>query len=219
MDIVVLPTVSDKPVSEKRRINLFNTLSPFKLPIMFVYGKRIEHSSQLVDAAYTNMINSLATFKRLDYEYGLICEDDFEPHPNFMEELKKTVDLLPDDWRCLHLCPGYCWGRWFRRAKGNVGRFDPEGDMDGITVHESGRFFMNCDVEVLNRKRLWLGGPIAVLINKKHIDSFIQDFKNTYAIHQDVSDVILTRMISDKDFICREPQLGYENEQGGTSWA
>lgn len=38
-----------------------------------------------------------------------------------------------------------------------------------------------------------------------------------YKLNQyDNNDVVLLYIINNKDNVCREPQLGYENEQGGS---
>ena len=166
---------------------------------------------------YQIIKNALELFKKSGFEYGVICDDDFHPHDNFLTELQKTVDLLPDSWRSLHLCPGYFWGRRFRRCT-NAGKFDPEGDVSDLSYHTSGRFFVDCDPKTLYKRFMWLGGPIAVLVNKSTIDSFIEDYDRMYADKPEPNDVLFVRMLTDSDFICREPQLGFENEQGGSTY-
>lgn len=216
MNVVVISTTLDKPISIKRRNNLFTSFSKYGFPIVFNYAKPIESRADVPLASFTNILDALTTFEKMDYEYGLICEDDFEPHPDFANELRKTLDVLPDDWRCLHLCPGYLWGRFFRNKP--VGTLNPEGPISDIPVHETGRVFMNCDPDVFARKLIWLGGPVAMIINKKRITEFIWEFKAMFLKHCANNDVIFTRMLKPCDFICREPLLGHENEQGGTTW-
>lgn len=97
-------------------------------------------------------------FQRLDVEYALLRDDDFAPIPNFFQELQQTMALLPPDWRCLYLCPGYVWGRQHRDTL-QKGQCTPEWDMTGIPYHDSGRFFHVCLLpkEILDG---WTGGPV-----------------------------------------------------------
>jgi hypothetical protein len=74
---------------------------------------------------------------------------------------------------------------------------------------------MNCDPAVYESKRIWLGGPIAVLVNRRTIQGFLDDYDRFKDIQQP-NDVILTKMLTPNDYICKNPQLGYEKEQGGS---
>jgi len=162
-------------------------------------------------------IKLLNLFKQTNYEHAIICDDDFNPIDNFLEELNKTLNLLPNNWRSVHLCPGYLWGRMFRNYD-KVGNLNPEYNMDGIPFHSSGRFYMNCDNKIYFDKKFWLGGPIAFIVNKNNVDSLLHDFTTSYTNKNTYNDVILTKILNDNDFICREPMLGFENEQGGTTF-
>ena len=102
----------------------------------------------------------------------------------------------------------------FRRWKD----LNPEYNMDGIPFHSSGRFYMNCDNKIYFDKKFWLGGPIAFIVNKNNVDSLLHDFTTSYTNKNTYNDVILTKILNDNDFICREPMLGFENEQGGTTF-
>lgn len=44
-------------------------------------------------------------------DLAIVADDDFEPRPNFVRELMRSVNVLPATWRILHLCPGFLWGR------------------------------------------------------------------------------------------------------------
>jgi len=146
------------------------------------------------------------------YDYAIICDDDFEPVDNFMEELKATLNILPENWRCLHLCPGYLWGRKFR-DKSKVGKPNPEFPLKDIPMDSSGRVYLIDKIKYTN-KRMWLGGPVAVLVNK-NANSLLADFINE-SKNPRPADVILTRISNENDYVCTTP-LGYENEQGGST--
>ena len=90
--------------------------------------------------------------------------------------------------------------------------------MNGIPFHESGRFYINCDSDKYFKKNFWLGGPLAFVINKNYVDSLLKDFIYKYNEHNLNNDVILTKILNENDFVCREPLLGFENEQGGTTF-
>jgi hypothetical protein len=204
--VVITTTLANNQISKKRQENLDKTIT---LPIVFIQGEKIP-----VNRNHYVTRKLIEYFKETDYEYGILCDDDFHPHPNFILELNKTVRELPADWRSLYLCPGWMWGRKFRRCS-VAGALDPEGSIRDLESHTSGRFFMNCDPTLYESKRIWLGGPIAILVNRKTIDSFLKDYNSLKDI-QKPNDVILTKMLTKNDFICRDPQLGFENEQGGS---
>jgi hypothetical protein len=89
--------------------------------------------------------------------------------------------------------------------------------MSNISFHESGRFYNKCDSNRYFRNKYWLGGPISFLVNKNNIDSLLNDYVAQYHKNKFNNDVILTKILTNDDFICREPMLGFEDEQGGAS--
>jgi hypothetical protein len=91
--------------------------------------------------------------------------------------------------------------------------------MDGIPYHESGRFYLNCDNRLYASKHFWLGGPIAILLNRTNVDQFLNHFVFQYTHTKLNNDVILTLILTPNDYICREPMLGYEKEEGGTTFS
>jgi hypothetical protein len=217
--VIVTTTIPNNVISEKRRTNIVNNFSSYKIPIIFNQGiknKTIDNKD--IMAIIVN--NAIKKYKETNLDYGIICDDDFCPSENFLEDLNKTVALLPSNWRSLHLCPGYLWGR-ATRDKTKIGHLNPEYNMDGIPYHESGRFYMNCNNQIYIRRHFWLGGPIAVLLNKKSVDHFNQHFITQYRhlVKKLNNDVVFTLMLTPYDFICREPMLGYENEEGGSTFS
>jgi len=216
--IVITTTIPNNEISEKRRNNLVNNFSKFNMSILLNNGI-VNKNFQNNEIMFEIIKNALNIFKKTIFNYAIICDDDFNPIDNFVEEINKTIDILPDNWRCLHLCPGYLWGRQFRDYS-KIGMLNPEYNMDGIPYHESGRFYVNCDKNTYSKKKFWLGGPISFVINKKCVDSFLNDYINNYNnTNKNINnDVNLTQILNENDFICREPLLGFENEQGGTTF-
>lgn len=218
--IVITTTLSHNFIADRRRTNLINEMHKYNLPITFVYGKQRKGAIEIAPILTTNTRKCLTFFKNSNYKYAIICDDDFHPHKNLLEELNKTLELLPENWRSLHLCPGYLWGRMYRRCK-EAGLLDPEFDISNLDYHESGRFFINCNEYADGGKYspmpCWLGGPIAVVVNKNNIDNFLDDFNIECVKDVQSNDVMFKRMMKDNDFICRNPLLGFENEQGGTT--
>ena len=90
--------------------------------------------------------------------------------------------------------------------------------MSEFPFHESGRFYINCDSEVYFNKKFWLGGPIAMLVNKNNVESLLNDCILTYKKYKYANDVILTKILNKNDYVCREPMLGYEEEEGGSTF-
>lgn len=215
--IVITTTLSNSVVSEKRRTNFVNEFAKYNLSMIFNHGIKKKEGDKISSIMFSIFKNSVEIFLRTNFEYGLICDDDFIPCPNFLEELNNTAKLLPEKWRCLHLCPGYLWGRMFRD---NTKKFmlNPEYDMTGVPYHESGRFYNECNRNLYLSRAFWLGGPIAILVNKKTVVNFLVDFINQYMACPSNNDVILTAILNKNDYICREPMLGYENEEGGSTF-
>jgi hypothetical protein len=207
--IIITTSLPNNEISMKRKNNLINKFSNFKI----IFNEGIIDKTRKF---YQTLKNALETFKNTNSEFAIICDDDFSPIDNFLDELNKTVQLLPSNWRCLHLCPGYLWGRKFR-DKSKIGSLNPEYNMDKIPFHESGRFYKSCDSNKYFRNKFWLGGPIAFLVNKNSINSLLNDYVAQYNINKFNNDVILTKILNNDDFICREPILGFEEEQGGSS--
>ena len=207
--IIVTSNLKNNHKSKKRKQNLLNNFNKYNFNIIFNDGIKDEY----LKIGYINNINRINKFIDSNYEYGILCDDDFFPIDNFVEELNKTVELLPDNWECLHLCPGFLWGRLFR-DKNKIGNLNPEFDISHLQYHKSGRFFNNCDANIYTDLKGWLGGPEAVLVNKKYINKI----KKNYEIHKYKypSDAIYTKILNKNHYISRVPQLGYEEECGGT---
>jgi hypothetical protein len=201
-------------ISERRRANIVTNFAKHSIEVIFNEGITGKPSHVIM---YTNIINMMRLYQSMEYTYAIICDDDFFIIPNFLEEINNTVKLLPDNWRCLHLCPGYLWGRQFRDMS-KVSHLNPEYNMEDADVpfDKSGRFYNNCDGKKYSDRSFWLGGPIAMLINKNNCESLLHDFCAEYDARPHNNDVVLTRILSGCDYVCREPMLGYEEECGGT---
>jgi hypothetical protein len=144
-----------------------------------------------------------------------------------------TVELKSPSRRSLHLCPGWFWGRKFRRSQ-SIGGLDPEGALEvrtaqslsaqGLCAGPEGRYFTT-SATVLKEKGVALGGPIAVLLQRPTASrfdyplsySYLSSFETEYAREISFADMILVQIFNDRDFICARPQLGIEDEQGGTT--
>jgi hypothetical protein len=208
---LVTTTIQNNEVSLRRKQNIKNEMDKYEIPIFFIHGV-IE-----TDKTYFNVFKKrILAFKQTKCKYGLLCDDDFHPCENFLEELNKTVSLLPSGWRSLHLCPGFLWGRKFRRCT-EPGTLDPEEDISDLPYHESRRFFVNCGSGLFFKKQIWLGGPNALLVSSDTINDLLNDAINCYLKYKLANDVGLTKILNNKDFVCMSPMLGYENEQGGVT--
>jgi hypothetical protein len=91
--------------------------------------------------------------------------------------------------------------------------------MSGIDYHESGRFYINCNPFIYVKRSFWMGGPIAILLNKNSVDKYLNDFTNQYNKINHPNDVVLTQILNDNSYVCRQPQLGYEREEGGSCFS
>jgi hypothetical protein len=215
--LLITSTLAKNNISEKRINNMINTFSKYNISIIIndYEDKNIECKTTLT---CLKSISNMKFFQKSGFDYAIICDNDFNPIDNFLDELNKTIELLPENWRVLHLCPGYLWGRLFRDSS-KIGKLNPEYNMDGIEYHPSGRFYLNCDKNVYFNRLYWFGGPVAFIVNKNTIDNLLESFINEHK--QDIStpnDVVLVNILTENDYVCREPMLGYENPQGGTTF-
>lgn len=217
---IITTTLSHNKISEIRRNNLINNFSKYNIPVIFNHGIKSNNTQHHI-IMFNILKNAMGLYNNIknSYEYALICDDDFCPINDFLKELNKTVNLLPNNWRCLHLCPGYLWGRLYKDMS-KVGKLNPEFNIDMLPFHDSGRYFINCNnnIDIYNSKGGWLGAPIAILVNKNNIESLLNDFILEYNKSNHCNDVILTRIINENDYICREPLLGFEKEEGGSTF-
>ena len=210
---IITTTLSNNKISELRKENIINNFQKkYEFNINFIEGVKYDNWGK--NEQFQTTLKMLKTFEKSNYKYGIICQDDFFPIDNFLQELNTTIELLPDTWECLHLCPGFLWGRQFR-DKSKIGQYCPEYNMDKTTFnyHKSGRFFIDCNPKEYYDHNLWLGGPVAFIIKHACITQFIHKYKQNF----DHDDRTLVNMLNNNTFICRNPQLGYEEECGGTT--
>jgi len=213
--VIIATTIPNNLVAEKRRNNLVNFFSNSKVSILLNHGERSKDKNK---NTFMTLKNSIKKFNKTTFKYGIVCDDDFFPINNFMQELNKTVKLLPKNWRSLHLCPGFAWGRKFKDNT-KIGLFNPEKNMNDFDVHLSGRFFKNCNGKKYTDNEFWLGGPVCFLINNKSASNYLNEIKIQFNENSIPNDVLLTKILSNNDYICRYPQLGYEREEGGSTLA
>ena len=217
--IVVTTTMARNETAERRRKMMIDTMAPFGLAVCFQQGVV---GDNMIHVQHHIMKQRMETFGKMGgFEYGILCDDDFHCHSRLLEELNRTVALLPADWRCLHLCPGCLWGRGVFRGEGKWAEFHegalyPEGGMEGLDMDSTGRVFVNCGSGLWNGKHMWLGGPIAVLVRRKTVGDLWEEYTRLYERENNPNDVILTNILSHRDFVCRSPQLGFEDEKGGS---
>jgi hypothetical protein len=207
--------LSYNKTSALRQRNLTNRIKNDDITINYIEGIVFDRWSK--KNSFTLLLKLLEEFEKSDVEYGIICQDDFYPVDNFLSELNKTVELLPEDWECLHLCPGFCWGRRFRNKR-QLGLFNPSRPerIVNFESHKSDRFFINCNPSEWYNAHIWLGGPVAMLLNRKTLKGFIEKYKDIKNF--DHEDRILVRILNNKSFVCKQPQLGYEEQCEGTSF-
>lgn len=211
--IIITTTLANDVTSAKRSINLLNIFNKYELPVLFNQGYR-----NIDKTLNYCTIEQLNLFRKSNFDYGLICENDFFPIDNFLKEINSTVNLLPINWECLHLCPGFLWGRNFNDLT-KIGKLNSPYDIRHLEYHKSGKFFINCNPEKYVNTFGWLGGPIAFVIKKTTVDKFIYDYYSFYKKNLDTpNDVILTNILNNKHFICREPMLGFEKQEGGSTF-
>jgi len=224
--VVVSTFLDDNSISIKHKDNMIKNCKQYNLPLFGIKGIRYkewhENNPRAGLSSFETTLRMILAFKKLNIEYGIICQDDFFPKPNFLEELNITVERLPKDWEILHLCPGLFWGRLeYRDEKKRdrliVGKFVPEKNiLYEMPCSKDNRYFYDLykyKKELIKEGITWLGGPVAFLLSKSKIDNFLKKYTIDSIIAPDDKKLFL---IMDKDsYVCKEPQLGYENECGG----
>jgi len=214
LDLILITTTIPSAISDRRLSNLVCNFNKYGIPLLVHHGN--QHKDK-IEILYENMLAMIALFKRTDYEFAIICDNDFFPIDNFMEELVTTLGALPVGWRTLHFCPGFLWGR-NGRIPCVPGELKPSWPIDALAFDPCGRFFVVEDRDTYIQKEFWLGGPMAFLVNRATVDSLLDDFKASFLLEPTLNDVILTKILTSNDYICRLPLLGYEAEEGGATF-
>lgn len=197
-------------ISPKRRKNLIEILDNIKLS--YEYDNGVSNGTT-TERMYYHILEKMKKFKYSKYKYALICDDDFYPCNDFWNKLLTTLKYIERDFRCLHLCPGCLWGRKYRN-KDEIGQLNEEYNLFGL-VHNKYVFY-NINKKIWINKKMWLGGPVAFLVNRENINSLIDDYSLFWKKYKVPNDVILLNILNNKDYVCRDPQLGYEREEGGS---
>jgi hypothetical protein len=156
-------------------------------------------------------------------DLAIVADDDFEPCPNFVTELMRSVNVLPATWRVLHLCPGFLWGRSNVLSRlvrplalsMHLARWDswlaPEWSFSKLESTEmrldpTGRVVTNfADLSRARQShgtRLALGGPIAFAIRPADAARALSEFDATYEQLQNApNDVVLANMSTADDYV------------------
>lgn len=215
--IAIATTLPHNTIAEKRRVNLVNEFSSYGIPLLLDCGIQ---GQDVVKIMYQIMVNKLERAKQLNVPYVLICDDDFSPIPNFLEELNRSVACLPSNWRTLHLCPGYLWGKLKQnsetRLPRRLGELDPDGSLEGMESDPKGRVFVNCTNRLLHYRGIWMGTPIAFVVRREEVDSLLKAFQEAFEKLPVNNDVLLSLIFEPNDYICRNPVLGYERDEGAS---
>ena len=78
----------ENDISYRRRRNITRELEKYRINFKMLPG--VQNIPQ-IEIRYFYLLNMLNSFKKSDYEYAIICDDDFIPCSNFWNELTKTI--------------------------------------------------------------------------------------------------------------------------------
>ena len=142
----------------------------------------------------------------------LITQDDVQLCGEVLPELHQSLSELPEDWRSLHLCAGYLWGRSSERQM-------LDATLPGVVPERSewvvprrgrrGHRLINLFAPA------WPGGPLAMVIRRKDAPSLLRDLNEKTSL--DVpDDVSLQAVATPQDFLQRGVLLCHEREQGAS---
>ncbi len=88
--------------------------------------------------------------------------------------------------------------------------------MTTLPYHATGRFYDRMKADDWVSRRLWAGGPIAFLVRASTAPRLLARYQKHLAERREANDIILSRMLDGRSFVCREPQLGYEHACGSS---
>ena len=142
----------------------------------------------------------------------IITSDDVHFCKRIIPELEKSLELLPRDWRSLHICPGYLWGREKNKPHLDIELpdlidFDPEGPVprEKIVNTRFSHLF----------EPAWVGGPLAFVAKHSGIKSILKDIKSKASGADIPDDVTIFKIATNNDYMMLDPLLCHEREQGG----
>lgn len=165
------------------------------------------------------LVRKLRLLLSTDFDVGVVCQDDTHFHDNLLTELGATLAALPAGWRCLHMCPGFLWGRKRRRST-EAGALDPERSVASLRRSPCGRFFHSLQDPAYKRVGVWPGGPVCFAVRSSRAAELLADIEAAWAAggHRQHDDVLLLRAAGPDDFMAAAPQLCLELEQGGSTF-
>jgi hypothetical protein len=188
-----------------------------------VHVRQYQHLRRLIAAVRQH---------RDDTDLAIVADDDFEPRPNFVNELLRSVHVLPATWRMLHLCPGFLWGRanvLSNRLRPlalsvNLVRWDswlaPESlfaslEAKDVRLDSTRRVVTNfADLSRAHQSyeaRFALGGPIAFTIRPADANHVLMEYDAAYErLKNAPNDIVLSNMSGADDYVQYRPYLCVE---------
>mmetsp|Transcript_40053 Transcript_40053/g.105904 ORF Transcript_40053/g.105904 Transcript_40053/m.105904 type:complete len:315 (-) Transcript_40053:86-1030(-) len=166
-------------------------------------------------------------------DLAIIADDDLDAAPHaFDVKLSNAVRAMPSNWRLLHLCPGWRWGRKQRHstlfalqrglAKSSVLNWEagmtPDVPTSELKVDGSGHLIVNV-AELAKRRRVFhLGGPIAFAARPSVLPDVVRAYDAAWhtSKHTLKNDALLLNISTAADFVAFRPLLCIENEIGGS---
>lgn len=234
--IAFILTVPNQPVATNRLASLQNQLREQSIVSTAVYGELASHAEKR--AHLLMMLDQLAwaleliissptedVQKTYPHVY-LLFEDDASLHPKFADELAKTIAGLPSDWKLLHLCIGYLWGRNHRPKNGTF-KLRPDGMLGEVVVKAGVRYFSHWPDRFATA-----GSPIAIAIRTQAVAQELKEIvlatKKLYIETTDtdamesvaraaITDVMFANMAYKEQghFVTATPQLCWEDDLNG----
>jgi hypothetical protein len=142
----------------------------------------------------------------------LLTQDDVHLCGDILPELRLSLAELPADWRTLHLCAGYLWGRSFEKSRLDATLPSTVPERPEWFVPQRGRRGQR----LINLfAPAWPGGPLAMVIRRKDIPSLLHDLEEKTAL-ETPDDLSLQIVARPQDFLQRGVLLCHEREQGAS---
>jgi len=216
--LVVISEVGDAtPTTCRRRDHLLGQLGVQRLDFRTI--PCITDDPDRHRVLFELLTRKLRLLLSTDFEVGVVCQDDTHFHDDLLTELGATLAALPAGWRCLHMCPGFLWGRK-RRSSTEAGALDPERSVAALKRSPCGRFFHSIQDPVYKRVGVWPGGPVCFAVRRSRAAELLADLEAAWvaAGRRQHAEVLLLRVAGPDDFMAAAPQLCLELEQGGSTF-
>mmetsp|Transcript_26147 Transcript_26147/g.61234 ORF Transcript_26147/g.61234 Transcript_26147/m.61234 type:complete len:323 (-) Transcript_26147:37-1005(-) len=168
-------------------------------------------------ALASEFLMGLSLSEKSDDDAAIFAEDDTIFINNFGEELRRSLEELPEGWQVFWLCPGFLHSRKVVRPLGQAFQLLPQGDLSEARKSQGGRVYLDWPMGTYGeaRKGVLAGSPATGVIKKNARPLFKKAIEEALAKGEDtLPDDVFFRDLGmqhqSEHFVAAEPQLCIE---------